>query len=252
MRPRELSPLIAILLLAFSGEPLSADTIRVAAASNFRNTLEEIAEHFERQSGHDVVLIFGSTGKHYAQLVNGAPYDLFFAADTERPQKLEERGLSLAGKRYTYAIGRLALWSPRDSAPAPEDRLASGDYRYLAIANPALAPYGRAAEETLRSLGLWQDVSGRVVTGENIGQTYQFVFSGNADLGFVARSQLLREDREPTGSWWLVPESMHRPIAQDAVQLRDGDAAGEFFEFARGSRAVEIIRAHGYSVPDDR
>lgn len=252
MTSRVFSPVIAILLLTFAGQSLSADSVRVAAASNFRNTLEEIALLFERQSGHQAVLIFGSTGKLYAQLVNGAPYDLFFAADSERPRQLEERGVSLTGQRYTYAIGRLALWSPGDSAAKPADRLASGDFRYLAIANPALAPYGRAAEETLRSLGLSKAVSGRLVKGENIGQTYQFVYSGNAELGFVAWAQLLTEGNEPAGSWWLVPDTMHRPIAQDVVQIREGVAATEFFDFVRSGPAVEIIRAHGYSVSDDR
>ena len=248
---RRLFAVVVLLFVPLAGETLNADEIRVAAASNFRDTLKEISALFEQQSGIEVVLIFGSTGKHYAQLLNGAPYDLFFAADAARPQKLESRGLALPGRRYTYAIGRLALWDPEgETSETVQARIMSGDYRRLAMANPELAPYGRAAKQALLALGLWRGASSRVVTGENVAQAYQFAASGNADLGFVARAQLERSPA-PAGSWWLVPVSHHDPIEQQVVQLTDKPAAGRFFDFARSAEALEIIRLHGYALPDD-
>jgi len=250
-RSRRLLTVIALLIFPLAGETLNADEVRVAAASNFRDTLKEIAALFERQAGIEVVLIFGSTGKHYAQLLNGAPYDLFFAADAERPRKLEQQGVALPGRRYTYAIGRLALWDPEaQSAGSVQARIVSGDYRRLAIANPELAPYGRAAKQALLALGLWDAASRHVVTGENVAQAYQFTASGNADLGFVARAQLERSASTP-GSWWLVPSSHHDPIEQQVVQLTDRPASARFFDFARSPEALEIIRLHGYALPDD-
>lgn len=242
--------ILTVILLLLSPALSRCDQVRVAAASNFRVTLEEIGAEFEKQFAHDVVLIFGATGKHYAQIVHGAPFDLFFAADAERPERLDAEGLAVPGSRFTYAIGRLALWSTDEQRVDKDGRVISqGHYRHLAIANPELAPYGRAARETLQSLGLWETVSGRLVTGENIGQTFQFVASGNAELGLVAWSQL--QGAGMGGSWWLVPETLHQPIEQQAVQLRPGAAAESFMAFVRSAKAVEIIRAHGYGVPDD-
>lgn len=242
--------ILTVVLLLLSPAVSRCDQVRVAAASNFRVTLEEIGAEFEKQSAHEVVLIFGATGKHYAQIVHGAPFDLFFAADAERPERLDAEGLAVPGSRFTYAIGRLALWSTDEQRVDKEGRvIAQGQYRHLAIANPELAPYGRAAKETLQSLGLWETVSGQLVTGENIGQAFQFVASGNAELGLVAWSQL--QGAGMGGSWWLVPGTLHQPIEQQAVQLRPGAAAESFMAFVRSAKAVEIIRAHGYGMPDD-
>lgn len=244
--------LIATLLLFLSPAASRCDEIRVAAASNFRDALEEISAEFEKQSTHDVVLIFGATGKHYAQVVHGAPFDVFFAADTARPKRLEEEGLAIPGTRFTYAIGRLALWSTNEDLVDPEGLvIRQGKYRHLAIANPELAPYGRAAKETLQSLGLWETVSKHLVTGENIGQAFQFVASGNAELGLVAWSQFQRGGAGMGGSWWLVPSTLHKPIEQQAVLLRPGAAAESFLAFVRKTKSLEILSAHGYGVPDD-
>ena len=244
--------LLAALLAALLPGVLRAESVRVAVASNFRDTLQQIAAEFERQSPHAVVLSSGSTGKHYAQIVNGAPFDLFFAADAERPAQLETENRCVKGSRFTYAIGRLVLWSPDEDRVDPEGAvLGRLEYRHLAIANPDLAPYGRAARETLQALGLWDRLRGKLVTGENIGQAYQFVKSGNAELGFVARSQLHRVGAAAGGSRWEVPEALHQPIEQQAVLLRPGPAAESFLAFMRGEKALEIIRAHGYGVPDD-
>jgi molybdate transport system substrate-binding protein len=234
----------------FSGN-LCADTVRVAVAANFREAITEIAARFEAQSSHQVDLIFGSTGKHYAQIINGAPFDLFFAADAARPQRLEQEGHCVPGTRFTYAIGRLVLWSPDEGMVDPEGKiLGSRTFRHLAIANPRLAPYGRAAEESLLKLGLWDAVSDRIVTGENIAQAYQFVSSGNADLGLVAWSQLHRGGPPTEGSWWLVPE-IYAPIRQQAVLLKPGKAAESFIAFVKGGESAVIIRAHGYTVTHD-
>jgi molybdate transport system substrate-binding protein len=243
-----LASFLLIALLASSG--LAADEIRVAAASNFKAAISELARRFEDSTGHDVVLIFGSTGKHYAQIVHGAPFDLFFAADRARPERLEREGRGLDGSRFTYAVGRLVLWSADAKRVDDGDNvLAENSYRHLAIANPSLAPYGRAAKEALQALGLWDAVAPRLVTGENIAQAYQYVRSGNAELGLVAWSQVLQSGSQ--GSSWLVPESLHAPIEQQCIALRAGEAAARFLEFVRSEAGVEIIRAHGYGVPDD-
>jgi len=244
--------LIATLMLFLSPATSHCDEIRVAAASNFRDALEQISVEFEKQSAHDVVLIFGATGKHYAQIVHGAPFDVFFAADTARPERLENEELAVPGTRFTYAIGRLVLWSTNEHLVDSEGRvIGQGNYRHLAIANPELAPYGRAAKEALQSLGLWETVSQSLVTGENIGQTFQFVASGNAELGLVAWSQLQHGNSGMGGSWWLVPDTLHKPIEQQAVLLKPGTAAESFLAFVRSAKSLEILSAHGYGVPDD-
>ena len=176
----------------------------------------------------------------------------FLAADEERPALLEEKGAALPGTRFTYAVGRLMLWSPRNDLVDPEAEVLKKDgFRHLAVANPRLAPYGLAAQNVLESLGLWQILQPRLVRGENIGQTFQFVFSGNAELGFVALSQYLGLDPARRGSVWLVPESMHAPIRQQAVLLVDDPIARAFLEFLQSPAAREVIRDHGYGLPDE-
>jgi molybdate transport system substrate-binding protein len=243
---------IALLLGLLVLTPSAAETLRVAVASNFSTTLEALAKDFEQRSSHELILASGSTGKHYAQIINGAPFDLFFAADVRRPKLLERQQHAVAHSRFTYAIGKLVLWSARTGYVDPAGEiLSSDDYRRLAIANPRLAPYGQAAREVLQRRKLFKSVQPRLVRGENIAQTYQFIASGNAELGFIALSQLHRPDREITGSWWIVPEEFYSPIEQQAVLLRDTPAAQEFVAYIKSNPARQIIRTYGYAVPGD-
>ena len=243
--------LLLLLLCALPTSHARAEEIRVAVASNFRQAFSAAALRFEEQSGHDVTLIAGSTGKHYAQILNGAPFDAFFAADAARPLRLESERRIVPGSRFTYAIGKLVLWSADQSlVDAGGNVLRSGSYRHLAIANPELAPYGVAARQVLQTLGLWDGLRDKLVRGENIGQAFQFVVTGNAELGFVARSQLETPGHEFGGSAWEPPQALYDPIAQQAVLLRDSRAGRGFMAFMRGKEARALIRAYGYDVPD--
>ncbi|CAG35186.1 molybdate ABC transporter substrate-binding protein [Desulfotalea psychrophila] len=238
---------LSFLLVAGSA---SAEQIRVAVASNFTGAIKEIASSFQAKTSHKVVLLFGSTGKHYAQIKNGAPFDAFFAADVRRPKLLEEEGLAVAGTRFTYAMGTLVLWSadPQlldDSATA----LKEGRFHHLAFANPKLAPYGKASQQVLENLGLWKQLQPKFVRGENISQALQFIKSGNAELGFIALSQLKSGKADLQGSLWKVPVALYSPIEQQAVLLRDNKVAAQFLEFAKGEEALKIIRGFGYSCP---
>lgn len=235
----------ALMFLCFGSS--SADEIRVAVASNFSDTMNRLVERFEQRSDHKVLVSFGSTGNHYAQIKNGAPFEAFFAADVERPELLEKERVAIAGSRFTYAVGRIALWSRQaDYVDAEGKVLETGDFRFLAIANPDLAPYGAAAREVLVARGLLEKLQGRLVQGQDIGQTYSFVYTENAELGFVAYSQLKRPGQEIEGSFWLVPEALHRSIEQQAVLLRDVAAAREFLQFVKGEEARMIIQSYGY------
>lgn len=242
---------LAALLATFPLSATQGADIGVAVASNFRFAIEELAEAFETTTGHHLVLSVGATGKHYAQIRNGAPFDVFLAADRERPGQLEAAGIAVAGSRFTYAVGRLVLWSAQGGYAGSDDQvLHDGGFRHLAIANPRLAPYGRAARETLESLGLLDDLQGRLVYGENIAQTFQFVSSGAAELGFVALSQVSRPGAAAAGSFsWVVPASLHRPIEQQAVLIVAGEPAESLMAFLRGAAARRIIRNHGYETP---
>ncbi|MGD8556780.1 MAG: molybdate ABC transporter substrate-binding protein [Chromatiales bacterium] len=229
---------------------LKAEEIHIAVASNFSATMRLLAERFEAQSDHRVILLPGSTGKHFAQIVNGAPFDAFFAADVKRPERLEAEGRIIPGSRFSYAIGKLVLWSPDPELVDGDGAvLESGTFRRLAIANPRLAPYGRAAQQFLESRGIRESLRPKLVRGENIGQAFQFVASGNAELGLVALSQLMQSGREPAGSRWQVPEKLHAPIEQQAVLLSDSAAAADFMRFAKSEPARAIIRDSGYGIP---
>ena len=243
-------------LLALFPRVSLADELRVAVASNFYSTIKVIAEQFElkttNSSGqqHKVILIPGSSGKHYAQIINGAPFDIFFSADTERARLLEQSERAESGTRFTYALGKLILWSPMDNyVDLKGEVLKSKDFRYLAIANPKLAPYGKAAEEVLKSLNIWTVLGGRIVRGENIAQTFQFVSSGNAKLGFIAYSQIKNSELSISGSFWEVPQSIYRPIEQQAVLLRDSSLAREFLSFVKSDESLSIIYESGYGLP---
>jgi molybdate transport system substrate-binding protein len=242
--------LLLTAMIVLLSSQLMADEVRVAAASNFAITITAIAQQFEADTAHKVTLIFGSTGKHYAQIINGAPYDVFFAADAARPELLEREGVALAGSRFTYALGKLVLWSPRKNYIDPDGHiLDTGDFRHLAIANPRLAPYGEAARQVLQARGLWNEQDKRVVRGENIGQAFQFVASGNAELGFVAWSQVKHAGKAKEGSYWSIPQSLYAPIEQQAVLLKDHEAARAFMLFMRSAQGARIIREHGYGIP---
>jgi len=245
--PFERFTIAGIFLLA-AGSALAGEA-RVAVASNFAATAKALEISFEQQTDHEVRLVFGSTGKHYAQIRNGAPVNVLLAADEWRPRLLEEEGVAVRGSRFTYARGRLVLWSSEAGYVDGEGRvLEEGDFRHLAIANPKLAPYGAAAQEVLETLDLWDQLGKRIVRGENIAQALQFVDSGNAELGFVAAAQVSPE-RRTSGSRWVVPETLHSPIDQQAVLIRDEPAARDFLLFLGSDEAKEIIRRSGYEVP---
>ena len=244
------SVLLLTLLFALVPGPSLGAEIRVATASNFRDAMAALANRFEQQSEHTVIPIYGSTGKHYAQILNGAPYDIFFAADSAHPELLEQEGMGVPGSRFTYAVGNLTLWSPKKNyVDAAGAILGQGDFRHLAIANPRLAPYGRAAMQTLQALGLWDKLGKRLVRGENMGHAFQYVNSGNAELGFIAWSQLKRGNKTVAGSFWLVPPELYDPIIQQAVLLTDNQATRSFMTYARSMEAREIIRQLGYGLP---
>ena len=241
----------AALLLCL---PLTAiaDDVQVAVAANFTAPMQKIAAAFARDTGHRAVLAFGATGKFYAQINNGAPFDILLAADDSTPARLEDEGSGVSGSRFTYAIGSLVLWSAREGYVDPQGRiLADGDFRHLALAYPNTAPYGAAALETLDRLGLRERLQPRFVQGENIAQAHQFVASGNAELGFVALSQVTEDGRIARGSAWVVPADQHAAIRQDALLLRHGEgnpAAQALLDYLRGDTAAALIRAYGYEL----
>lgn len=228
-----------------------AAEVQVAVAANFTAPMQKIAALFEQDTGHKAVLSFGATGKFYAQIANGAPFGVLLAADDTTPEKIGKEGLGIGATRFTYAIGQLVLWSKQPGYVDAEGKvLAKSDWKHIAIANPKLAPYGLAAMQTLDKLGLTAQVQPRVVTGENIGQTYQFAASGNAPLGFVALSQVMEDGKLREGSAWVVPAGMHEPIRQDAIVLKPGqgnEAAAALMQYLRGDKARAIIKSYGYS-----
>jgi molybdate transport system substrate-binding protein len=232
-----------------------ASEIRIAVASNFYSTMKEIIVQFELENletskVNKIVLIPGSSGKHFAQIINGAPFDLFFSADKLRPELLEEQGMIRDQSRFTYALGRLVLWSPRDGfIDSGGQVLSEADFRFLAIANPKIAPYGIASKETLVSMNIWQDMNEKIVKGENIAQTFQFVRSENAELGFVSYSQILDPMFNLGGSFWLVSQSLYNPIEQQAALLRDSSLGKEFMKFMQTDKALNIIKKNGYDLP---
>ncbi len=231
---------------------VNAEEITVAVASNFTASMKTIVRQFENNSGHKVKLVFGSSGKFYAQIINGAPFQAFLSADQAKPIALEKEKLILENSRFTYATGRLALWSTAiNVADLRSLALSQGRYNKLALANSKLAPYGRAAEETLSNLLLLEQTKDKWVKGENISQTYQFVSTENTDLGFVALSQIMKDKHIIKGSAWIVPEHLHQPIKQDAVILlagKNSSATIELMQFMNSEEAKLIIKSHGYHV----
>jgi molybdate transport system substrate-binding protein len=241
-------------LAAFFSLPLSAlaAEVSVAVAANFTAPMHKIAQAFEAETGHTAVLAFGSTGTLYAQIRNGAPFQILLAADDQTPLKIEKEGLGVAGSRFTYAIGKLVLWSKQPGLVDDKGEvLRSGAFQRIALANPKLAPYGAAALETMSKMGVLQALQPKIVQGENIAQTYQFVATENAQLGFIALSQVYLDGKIARGSAWMVPAKLHAPIQQDAILLKKGSdnpAAAALMQFLRGQRAQALIRAHGYGL----
>ncbi|MEZ0308359.1 MAG: molybdate ABC transporter substrate-binding protein [Ramlibacter sp.] len=237
---------------ALLGQGAHAAELQVAVAANFTAPMQKIATAFEAETGHKLLLSFGSTGKFYAQVRNGAPFQVLLAADDETPARLEKEGLAAGGTRFTYATGRLALWSAQPGVVDDKgDVLRRPGAGRIALADPKLAPYGAAAVEALTKLGLLQALQPRFVQGENIAQAYQFVVTGNAPLGFVALSQVMVDGKIARGSGWVVPSSLHTPIRQDAVVLaggKDNAAAAALVAFLRSDKARAIIRAYGYET----
>jgi molybdate transport system substrate-binding protein len=239
---------LCALLLATGAA--GAAQVQVAVAANMAAPMQKIAADFARASGHEAVVVLGSTGKFYAQIKSGAPFEVLLAADGEKPARLEQEGLAVAGTRFTYAIGRLALWSADAAAVDPQGQVLRQPPRgKLAIADPRLAPYGAAAMETLTRLGVLPAWQPQLVQGESIGQAYQFVATGNAALGFVALSQVMTDGKMAKGSAWIVPLQLHAPLRQDAVVLKPGQAnpaAAALVNYLKGEAARATLRGYGY------
>jgi molybdate transport system substrate-binding protein len=244
---------LAVFLLAVAAElagVADAAEVPVAVAANFAAPMRQIAREFEKDSGHKAVLAIGATGAFYAQIRNGGPFMLLLAADEATPARLEKEGLAVPGSRFTYATGRLVLWSPQPGLVDDKGQvLARGDFDRIALANPRLAPYGAAAVEALAQLKLLERLRPRFVQGENIGQAYQFVATGNVPLGLVALSQVMEEGRMAAGSAWLVPAALHAPLHQDAVVLapgKDSAAAAALTAYLRTDKIRTLIARYGY------
>jgi molybdate transport system substrate-binding protein len=252
---RLVQPVLAVALL-LTALTAAADELNVAVAANFYGTLQKLAPAFEQKTGNRLVLSSGSSGQFYTQIREGAPFDVLLSADRERPRQLEADGLGVAGSRCTYAIGTLVLWSPQAATVDPAGKvLTEGRFRMLGIADPHLAPYGAAAQQVLEKLGLWDTLNRdrKLATGENINQTWQFAVTGNVDMAFVALSQVT-DGRRISGSYWLPPQSLYQPLAQDAVILtrtaRRGAAAAFLAWLRQDPDALAAIRAAGYRVKE--
>lgn len=245
------SVLAGLLSLGLSASAF-AEEVQVAVAANFTAPMKAIAADFEKATGHKAMLSFGATGKFYAQIVNGAPFEVFLAADDETPAKLERENGTVAGSRFTYAIGKLVLWSARpDFVDAKGEVLKKGAFEHLALANPKLAPYGAAAFEAMGKLGLLEKLQPKFVQGDSIGQTFSFISTGNAELGFVALSQVYEGGKIKSGSAWIVPDHLHNAIRQDAVILnkgRDSKAAAALLDYLKSEPAKAVIRSYGYAL----
>ncbi|MCW1938806.1 molybdate ABC transporter substrate-binding protein [Pseudomonas sp. MDMC_285] len=242
--------LLALGLIFTSGA--IADEVKVAVAANFTAPMQALAPAFEQTTGHKLVASFGATGQFYAQIKHGAPFDVFLSADNSTPAKLESEGDTLPGSRFTYAIGSLVLWSADASYLDGSDAaLKAGQFKHLSIANPKAAPYGLAATQVLDKLGLSDTVKSKLVEGQNITQAHQFVSTGNAELGFVALSQVYKDGKVTSGSAWIVPDDMYDPIKQDAVILKQGannPAAAALVEYLKGPEAAKVIKSFGYKL----
>lgn len=240
------------LLLAL-GSAAHADEVRVAVAANFATPFKALAPDFEKSTGHKLRVTVGATGKFYAQIKNGAPFDIFLSADEQTPARLEQENETVTGTRFTYAIGKLVLWSAQNQGvDAQGEVLKTGNFKHLALAAPQVAPYGAAAIQTLTQLGLLNALTPRLVQGESIGQTYSFVATGNAELGFVALSQVYGNGKFIHGSGWIVPAQLYQPLRQDAVLLKPGRAnlaATALLAYLKTDKTRTLLRSFGYETP---
>jgi molybdate transport system substrate-binding protein len=239
---------LSIATWVLTSTTLPAAQTNVAVAANFTEAAKEIAAAFKQKTGHEAVLSFGATGQFYTQITQGAPFQVLLSADDARPKKLVDDGLAVPDSRFTYAIGKLVLWSKTPGLVKGEETLKAASFTKLSICNPIAAPYGAAAVETMKSLKLMDQLQPKLVEGATITQAYQFVETGNAELGFVALSQLTGT---AVGSRWLVPQELYSPIRQDAVLLKSGasnEAATGFIAFLRGAEAHAIIEKYGYAL----
>ena len=230
---------------------LWAEKAQVAVAANFSGPMKELAERFQKATGHELVISVGSTGALYAQIANGAPFDVFFSADQSTPARLVAEDLAVADSLFTYAVGTLALYQPQTEVKELGPDSLSGDYQHLAIANPKLAPYGKAAQEVLETLKLWDTLEPKIVMGENISQTFQFIETKNAQLGFIALSQIMKNGKIAEGAVWLVPQNLYNPIKQDFVILKrasDNQAAQDLAKFLKGPATAKILQNYGYTL----
>ncbi|GAB2182172.1 molybdate ABC transporter substrate-binding protein [Denitratisoma sp. agr-D3] len=254
--PCSLSRLLSRLLVAgfaLGAASVHADELSVAVAANFTEPMKKIVAEFEKSSGHKVALSFGSTGKFYSQIKAGAPFEVLVAADDETPIKMEQEGLAVKGSHFTYAIGKLVLWSAKPAVvDAKGEVLKGGGFDHLSIANPKLAPYGAAGVETLKNLGLYDGIAPKIVQAENIGQAYQFIATGNALIGFVALAQVVDETGKlKSGSVWVVPEKYYTQIRQDAVLLdkgKDKPAAAALLKYLKSPFVLKVIEGYGYAL----
>ena len=250
IRASRLAP-TALIALFTLGSAQAAE-VQVAVAANFTAPIQAIAADFEKDTGHKLVAAYGATGQFYTQIKNGAPFEVFLSADDTTPQKLESDGDTVKGSRFTYAVGTLALWSAKEGyVDAKGAVLKKNEYQHLSIANPKAAPYGLAATQVLAKLGLTEQVKSKLVEGQNITQAYQFVSTGNAELGFVALSQIYKHGKVSSGSAWIVPGEMHDPIKQDAVILnkgKDNPAAKALVDYLKGPKAAAVIKSYGYQL----
>lgn len=232
---------------------VSAEEIQVAVAANFTAPMKDIAAMYEKESGNKVLASFGGTGQFYAQIKNGAPYQVLFAADAKTPAKIEREGLGIAGSSRPYAFGKLILWSASaDFVKEDKNFILSDKVKKIAVANPKLAPYGEAAYQTMQAWGNFKDAEPKFVTGDNIGKTFQFAKTANADVGFVALSQVYKDGKLKSGSGWVIPSDLYAPIRQDSVVLnpgKDSKAVADFMKFMAESPKVRaLIESYGYAL----
>lgn len=245
--------LLSTLLIS---QQLFAGQVNVAVAGNFFKPLKTLATQFESESGHHVAISVAATGKLYAQILHGAPFDLFLAADQKRPASLINKQLAIAGSQFTYAQGQLVLWSNNTQAVDKQGYcLFSPAIDYLAIANPKVAPYGEQSINVLKNLGAYAQLASKLVQGQNIGQTYQYLSSGSIEMGIIALSQVTDNGQITQGSYWLIPESLYQPIKQDAVLLKHGQhnaAALAFLHYLTTPAALQTIQSFGYKVETNK
>jgi molybdate transport system substrate-binding protein len=248
----KLNRLIASLFAIAASSVALADEVSVAVAANFTAPMQKIAADFEKDTGHKIVASFGATGKFYAQIKNGAPFEVFLAADDETPAKLVKEDAAVGASAFTYAKGKLVLWSAKEGVVDDKGEvLKKGSFDHIALANPKLAPYGAAALEAMKALGVHDALEPKFVTAENIAQTFQYVKTGNALLGFVALSQVMKDGKISEGSAWVLPGNLYQPIKQDAVILEKGKgkpAAEALMKYLKGDKAKAVIKSYGYEL----